>query len=125
MALKGLSEFQKLDLQAFLKDKSLVYLKATQWDERNDKNEITGILGSKVVCQIMEDGTAYTKDGVDNFGEQITVKVRGVAFNAYDNFTAMVTEVIITDVEKAVIWGDFKNQLSVIAVVKEKPKTKA
>lgn len=53
MALKGLSSFQRFDLEGFLKDKRLVYLKAMPWVDQGQE------IGSKVTLQILEDNTVY------------------------------------------------------------------
>ena len=118
MALKRLKEFQYFALEDFLADKTLVFLKAEQW--REGQGSDATIEGAKVVTQILEDKTEYAKEDVSNFGEQITVKVRGMAPTAYSKLKPLNTEVVITDVEKASIFGDFSNQLSVIAVVNVK-----
>lgn len=115
MSFKGLSAFQFFDLEDFLAAKRLVFVKAAQWSEGEGKD--ARLEGSKVVVQIAEDKTKYAKEGIDNFGEQFTVKVRGAASSAYHNLKPLNTEVAITDVERATVWGDYKNELSVIAVV--------
>jgi hypothetical protein len=122
MALKGLNEFQKLDVEKFFSGKTMVFVKATSWEEGDEGQRAT--LGSKVIIQITKDGTKYAKAGIDNFGEQLTIKVRGVDFNTYaQQFKPLVTEVVVTDIEKAVIWGEYRNQISVTAVVKAKEST--
>lgn len=126
MALKGLNQFNRFDVDGFFKDKTLVFVKAEKWEERDDKNNITGILGSKVVIQVYEDNTAYSKEDIDNFGEQVTVKVRDVPQTAYKpHYQPLATEVVITDVEKVSIYGDYKNQLSLIAAIKTREEVTA
>lgn len=115
MSFKGLNAFQYFDLEDFLAAKRLVFVKAAQWSEGEGKD--AKLEGSKVVVQIAEDKTKYGKEGIDNFGEQFAVKVRGVAPSAYHNLKPLNTEVAITDVERASIYGDWKNQLSIIAVI--------
>ena len=63
---------------------------------------------------------------MDNFGEQLTVKVRGVAPSAFAQLRPLSTEVIVKDVERATVYGDYRNQLSIIAkiAVKDAPATK-
>jgi len=116
MALKALTKFQTFDMASFLKGKRLAYLKAESWSERDDEGAITNLLGSKVTVQIIEDATDYGRE-VSNFGEQLVIKVRGTAPESYAKLKPLGTEVAIEDVEKAIIWGDFRNQLSVIAKV--------
>jgi len=117
MGLKSLNQFQRFDLVEFLKDKRLAYLKATAWEDNGAE------LGSKVTIQIVEDRTRYSQPGKNNFGEQITVKVRGVAPSAFSQLRPLTTEVIIKDVERAVVYGEYRNQLSIIGTVavKEAP----
>jgi len=117
MPLRGLNQFQTFDLPAFLKDKRLAFLKATVWKDGDAE------LGSKIVTQIIEDRTQYSKSGVDNFGEHLNVKVRGAAPSAFAQLRPLSTEVVIKDVERATVYGDFRNQLSVIGkiAVKDAP----
>ena len=111
MALKGLPGFQRFDLEGFLEGKRLVYLKAIPWEK--DGQEV----GSKVILQILEDNTIYQKAGTNNFGEQMTIKVRDQAPSTYGKLKPLVTEVQVTDVERATLYGDYRNQLSIIATV--------
>ena len=104
MGLKGLNQFQNFDMKAFLVGKRLAYLKASVWRDGDAE------LGSKVVTQIIEDSTRYTQPSVDNFGEQLTIKVRGVT-------RPLSTEVVVTEIERAVIYGDYRNQLSIIGKI--------
>ena len=112
MALKGLNEFNRFMIEDFLKDKRLVFIKAFSWSERGEN------IGCKIVTQIVEDETRYSREDLNNFGEQITIKVRGVAPVSYQKLRPFNTCVTVTDVEKATIWGDYNNNLSVTAVVK-------
>lgn len=117
MGLKGLSQFQQFNWQEFLADKRLTYLKTADWKDGDTT------LGSKVTMQIIEDRTLYSKPGIDNFGEQLTVKVRGVAPSAFAQMRPFSTELIVKDVERASIYGEYRNQLSIIAkiAVKDAP----
>ena len=120
MGLKGLNQFQRFDLTAFLSGKRLIFVKSSDWKDRD------ATLGSKVVAQVVEDKTQYSQPGTDNFGEQLTVKVRGVAPSAFAQLRPLSTEVIVKDVERATIYGEYRNQLSIIAkiAVKDAPATK-
>lgn len=111
MAFKSLGQFQRFDLTAFLKDKRLAYLKSVSWKDGDVE------VGSKVVTQVVEDKTQYSQPGTDNFGEQLTVKVRGVAPSAFAQLRPLSTEVIVKDVERAIVYGEYRNQLSIIAKV--------
>jgi hypothetical protein len=114
VALKGLNGFQAFLIDEFLAGKTLVFIKSEPWKE--DEN----IAGAKVTVQITKDITSYNGKDINNFGEQLVVKVRGVDYTSFSNLKPLQTEVFITDVEKATLWGDYKNQLSIIAVVKPK-----
>ena len=117
MSLRGLQQFHTFDLTSFLKDKRLAYLKSVSWKDGDVE------VGSEVITQIIEDRTQYSKPGMDNFGEQLTVKVRGVAPSAFAQLRPLSTEVVIKDVERATVYGDYRNQLSIIAkiAVKDAP----
>lgn len=117
MSLKNLTQFQQFDLQKFLEGKRLYYVKAERWKDGDAD------LGSKVVTQIGEDKTLYSHPGTSNFGEQMTVKVRGVAPSAFAQLRPLSTEVIIQDIERAIVYGDYRNQLSIIGkiAVKDAP----
>lgn len=114
MALKGLNSYLFFDLEQFLEKKRLVFLKTATWLE-DDKT-----VGTKVIVQIIEDNTPYLKPDITNFGEQLTIKVRGLAPSAFDKLKPLATEVLITDVERASIYGEYRNQLSIIASVSAK-----
>lgn len=117
MALQALYAFREFQLLAFLLGKRLVFIKALTWQE--DGN----IFGSKVIVQIVEDKTEYPKPEFTNFGEQLTIKVRRVTPDAYAKLRPFTTEVCIKDVEKAVVYGEYQNQISIIGTVavKEAP----
>ncbi|OUO89549.1 hypothetical protein B5F40_10610 [Gordonibacter sp. An230] len=118
MSMKGLSAFQSFDLDKFLTGKTLVFVKAEQWDERDSTGAVSGVLGSKITVMVTQDATDYgTGREVSNFGGQFIVKVRDTSPSAYSKLKPFSTEVIVESVERAVIWGDFKNELSVIAKI--------
>lgn len=108
--MKALRSFLNFDLAAFLDGKRLAFLKAEPWRE----NEVT--LGSKVMLQIIADETAYAKEGVSNFGEQFALKTRGVDPIAYAKWKPF-SEVTITEVERATVYGEYQNNLSIIGQV--------
>ena len=114
MALKGLNQFQRFDLPAFLQQKTLKYLKTGIWKDGDSE------VGSKVTLQIVDDRTQYAQPGIDNFGEQLTVKVRGAAPSAFAQLRPLSTEVIITEVERATVYGDFRNNLAIIGKISVK-----
>lgn len=116
MALSCLNAFVTFVWQNFLEGKRFLYVKALPWID--DGKE----LGSKVVTQIIEDKTQYPKPGVSNFGEQLSVKVRNVPPAAFGQFKPLNTEVVIQNVEKATVYGEYRNQLSIIASIAAKEK---
>lgn len=114
MALKGLSSFQRFDLEGFLKDKRLIYVKAEPWVDQGQE------VGSKVTLQIIEDNTVYSKPETTNFGEQFKIKVKSLAPSTYGKLKPLSTEVQVTEVERATLFGEYRNQLSIIASVSVK-----
>ena len=117
MSLKSLTSFTYFDLEAFLREKRLLFVKADPWEETTADGS-KRVEGAKVVLQIAEDRTTYSKPDVSNFGEQLKVKVRGINPSAYNTkLKHLQTFVSIDDVEKAVVYGEYKNELSIIAVV--------
>ncbi|MCL2020503.1 MAG: hypothetical protein FWG70_12230 [Oscillospiraceae bacterium] len=118
MALKNLKDYLYFSLEDFLKEKSLCFLKAEQWDEKDKEGKTTKILGSKVKLLINEDKTSYSKEGVSNFGEHIIVKVNGVPPAEYNTkWKPLNTAVVVTEYEKALVWGQYNNELSITGVV--------
>jgi len=101
-------------MPGFISEKRLVFIKAQKWKEENS------LVGSKVIIQIVDDKTKYPNPDVSNFGEQLTVKVRGAFPETFNKIKPLTTEVEIVDVERATVYGEYRNQLSIIAVVKTK-----
>jgi hypothetical protein len=116
--MKGLNQFTFFSLEDFLADKRLVFVKASEWSGGQGKD--MKIEGSKVLVQIIEDKTKYKKEDNNNFGEQFKVKVRGVLPKAYAKMRPLNTEIVISEVERATTYGDFNENLSVIAVINAK-----
>jgi hypothetical protein len=115
MAMKGLGQFLEFNTQQFFAEKVTVFLKSAPWEEESGGTK--RIEGAKVTLQIIEDRTTYLKESIDNYGEQVVIKVRNVDFNAYSQLSPLKTEVVIVDVERATVWGEYKNQLSIIAKI--------
>lgn len=111
MGLKGLNYYLFFDLDLFLEKKRLMFIKAFPWIEKERE------MGTKVILQILEDNTSYSTPEITNFGEQLTIKVRNTAPSAYSNLKPLTTEVLVTDVERATVFGEYRNQLSIIATV--------
>ncbi len=120
MALKGLSQFNTFDLIAFLREKRVLFVKALPWLEKDKKTEQSKAIGSKVIVQIWEDNTPYANPAFDNFGEQLTIKVRDVEPSTFDKWKPLETEVFVANVEYAALYGEFRNQISAIASVSTK-----
>ncbi len=107
-------EFNKFDHERFFKDKILYYLDAEELLDYNTKEA----QGSKVTATIVKDGTSYAS-GKTNIGEKVVVKVLNVQPSVFAKFVPMETEVLITDVERCVVYGEYNNQLSITANVKK------
>lgn len=106
MALQGLTLFYIFQITEFLNGKRLLYVKAAPWKDGE------ALAGSKVVLQIIEDKTVYSKPNISNFGEQLTIKTH-TSPEAFAQFKPLGTEVVIKNVEKAVVYGEYRNQLSI------------
>lgn len=111
MSLQALNYFVRFAILEFLVGKRLVFVKASPWKDGDTE------VGSKVLVQIVEDKTQYGQPNVSNFGEQLTIKVRGVYPSAYNQLRPLGTEVYLKDVERAVVYGEYRNQLSVIGTI--------
>lgn len=105
MTLKNLRNFLKFD-KSFFDNKELVYLgsKLTQ------DNKL------KVSLLIIKDNTEYQNDQT-NLGEQVVVTVNNKGIDDYSSFIPMKTICKIGNISKAVVYGEYQNQLSIIADV--------
>ena len=114
MALKNLSHFTEFNAQS---RKELRFLSATRWTEKSEAgSEIEK--GVKVGVLIFSDESEYPNEK-NNIGEQLTVKVPLASMKDYDSFQPMITTCEIVDVEKVTVYGEYRNQLSIIAKVVE------
>ena len=117
MALKNLTHFTEFDASRFLSRKKLRYVSSTRWIEKSETgSEIEK--GVKVGVLIFSDDSDYPNEK-NNIGEQLTVKVPLASMKDYDSYQPMLTTVEIVDIEKAVVYGEYRNQLSLIAKVNE------
>lgn len=66
---------------------------------------------------IARDDTDYGRSDVTNFGESLTIKVRDLDPEVFEELIPMKSQLAITNVERATIYGEFRNQLSLIAGV--------
>ena len=115
--LKGLNRFNRFDSESFFNKKALLYLKAEPWEERTESGDSVRSLGSKVSVLIARDDTDYGQSDVTNFGESLTIKVRDLDPEVFEELIPMKSQLAITNVERATIYGEFRNQLSLIAGV--------
>ena len=117
MALKNLSHFTAFNAPQFLSRKELRFISATRWIEKTDTgSEVEK--GVKVSLLIYKDKSEYPNKKT-NLGEQITVKVPLTSLEDYTAFQPMVTICDVTNIEKAVVYGEYRNQLSLTATVIE------
>lgn len=117
MPLKNLSHFTTFSASQFLSRKELRFISATRWVEKIDTgSEVEK--GVRVSLLIYKDNSEYPNDRT-NLGEQITVKVPFASLEDFSVFQPMVTICEVTNIEKAVIYGEYRNQLSLTASVIE------
>lgn len=117
MTLKNLSHFTAFNTPQFLSRKELRFISVNRWVEKNDSgSEIER--GVKVALLIFQDNSEYPNEK-NNVGEQIMVKVPFSSIEDYAGFQPMVTPCEITNIEKAVVYGEYRNQLSLTATVVE------
>lgn len=117
MALKNLSHFTAFNAPQFLSRKELRFISATRWVEKTDTaSEVEK--GVKVSLLIYKDNSEYPNNKT-NLGEQITIKVPLASLEDYTVFQPMVTICDVTNIEKAVVYGEYRNQLSLTATVIE------
>ena len=117
MTLKTLSHFTAFNAPQFLSRKELRFISVNRWVEKNDSgSEIER--GVKVALLIFQDNSEYPNEK-NNVGEQIMVKVPFSSIEDYAGFQPMVTPCEITNIEKAVVYGEYRNQLSLTATVVE------
>lgn len=80
------------------------------------------MLGLKVTVAIATDNTEYAKAETTNVGETFSIKVRGVSQEYTKALVPLKTSLKVIAAERASVWGEFHNQLTVIgkiSVVKE------
>ena len=112
MSLKSLSSFQRFDGERFFHDKRILFTKAEDWQEGEDMEHMRSV-GTKITGVIFSDETDYGRDlkGV-NQGESLTIKVRQ-PLSAFENWQVFQTIFSVEKIDKATIWGDYRNQLSI------------
>lgn len=107
MALKKLSRFSFFDIDLFLEKKKLLTVGISEWKDYDTQN----VLGTKVEVVIAADKSDYGAiDGevISNLYEKLTIKIPKKLT------LPMNAEVRLINAE-AVIYGEFRNQLSITA----------
>ena len=102
--MKKLNIFNHFDYDEFAKEKKFICISQQEWKDFETKN----LLGTKLELVIVQDKTDYGEEGINNLYEKFYVKVPQV-LNVPVN-----AEVKLKNVE-ATVYGEFRNQLSVIA----------
>lgn len=115
MSLKNLSHFTEFNASLFLAHKELRFISATSWVEKTESGSNIE-KGVKVGLLIFVDDSDYLNEK-DNLGEQLVVKVPFASLDDFADFQPMLTICEITDIEKAVVYGEYRNQLSITAKV--------
>jgi len=122
MALKKLRDFVKFDEKDFFKNKKLGFMSCEIWKERTVQDDPNSAVekGTKVTVVIKEDDTSYNlrnADPISNKGETFVVKVPNKKVEDFKDFNMFVTDVRLESVEKASVYGEFSNNLSIVADV--------
>lgn len=105
--MRFLNQFNKFDLDSFLDKKVLKVTGCSKWKDFNTKEE----LGTKIETVIVRDDTEYTQKGDEiqsNLYEKFVIKVAKSISIKPGTFVVPVDGT-------AVIYGDYRNQLSVKA----------
>lgn len=115
MALKNLVHFTAFNAPQFLSRKELRFVSAITWIEKSDSGtEVEK--GVKVTLLIFKDESDYPNEK-NNIGEQLVVKLPFGSLDDFASLQPMLSICEITEVEKAVVYGDFRNQLSLTGTV--------
>ena len=110
MSLKKLSKFQTFDSASFFGKSQLLFTKIEEWREGEDKNSMQTV-GTKIIGVLIIDGADYGQEKELNRGESLTIKVRQPV-SAFSDWQPFRTIYRVGEVEKASIYGEFRNQLS-------------
>ena len=102
--MKKLNNFIHFDTKEFLKDKRLIALGQQEWKDFSTKS----LLGTRIEVVIAQDKTDYGEEGVSNLYEKFVVKIPKV-------ITVPVNTEIRLKNPEAKVYGEFHNQLSVVA----------
>ena len=106
--LKGLRGFQKFDVRGFLNGKQLLLMGMEDLKDHQSGK----VIGAKLKTVIWTDDTTYQKDGINNEGAELEVKVKGLTAQVVDRENRGFIKLRNPN---ATIYGDFQNLLSVKA----------
>lgn len=102
--MRHLSQYQKFMWDAFVKGKRFMCIGNREWKDRDSRAH----LGTIVDAVIMQDATDYGGKEGNNLYEKLSFKV------SKDIAIPMNVEIVPKNVE-AVVYGEFRNQLSCTA----------
>lgn len=106
--MKGLRQFLTFDTDAFFSGKLLIALGVKPFFQYVNGERTEKILGSKIECVIGNDNTKYSNLETTNAFEKLSIKVIDD-----DNFKIEnMTKFKILKFEKATVYGQFQNNLS-------------
>lgn len=110
MSLKKLSKFQTFDSSRFFGKSQLLFTKIEEWREGETKDTMQTV-GTKIIGVLVVDGADYGQEKELNRGESLTIKVRQPV-SAFSDWQPFRTIYRVGEVEKASIYGEYRNQLS-------------
>jgi hypothetical protein len=106
--MKGLKQFTHFDAPAFFKDKTLVALGVTPAYEYLNGERTEKVIATKIETVIGRDATQYNSE-ITNTYEKLNIKV----VDDLNYQISPMTKIKIMKFEKAVVYGQFQNQLSI------------
>lgn len=126
--MRYLKQFQTFDLKSFLEGKDLIFVDAQDWEEKikDENGKETGeseLMGTRLSLMISKDRTEYTNPKMSgnrvqtNSKEKFNVKSRRPLsdFDAWQEDDSVMID--LDNYEKATVWGDYSNGLTVIGEV--------
>lgn len=112
MSLKQLSKFNSFDASRFFNGKDFLFSKAELWQQGEDRDHMQ-TLGTKITGVIFRDRVEYGRGETEvNRGESVVFKV-SQPLSTFSDWKQFNTIFRVNSVTKAVVYGDFRNQLSV------------
>ena len=125
--MRYLTRFVEFNHEAFFEKKKLVFMKAAPWTERDSGGSVDRTIGAKVTLLVKDDATDYgeDRDGAKVVGcnamEMFTVKVPNKTLSEFEAWQPLSTPVRLENVQKATVWGDYKDNLSIVCDVAQAP----